>query len=64
MCSNKTEDLKLTVFNMVRGINESRTLTKHIPYKSECKFDGNKCNSNQKWNKDKCQCECKRISRV
>ena len=27
----------------------------------ECKrkFGGKKCNSNQKWNIDKCRCECK-----
>ena len=31
---------------------------KHITCKCECKFDGSKCNSNQKWNNDKCLCEC------
>ena len=24
-----------------------------------CNFGGRKCNSNQKWNNDKCWCECK-----
>ena len=28
--TNKTEDLNLSVFNMITGINESKTLTKHI----------------------------------
>ena len=27
---NKTEDLNLSVFNMVTEINKSRTLTKHV----------------------------------
>ena len=45
---------------MVRGINESKTLTKHVSCKLKCKFDGKKCNSNQWWNNDKCQCECKK----
>ena len=27
---NKTEDLNLRMFNMIIGINESKTLTKHI----------------------------------
>ena len=36
---------------MITGINESRTLTKHISCECKCKFDGRKCNSNQKWNK-------------
>ena len=28
----KTEDLNLSVFNIITGINESKTLTKHISY--------------------------------
>ena len=57
---NKTEDLNLNVFNMITGINESKTLTKHISCECKCKFDGRKCNSNQWWNNNKCQCECKK----
>ena len=45
--SNKTEDF-LSVFDMVTGINELKTLKKHVSRKCECKFDGRKCNSNQK----------------
>ena len=56
---NKTEDLNLSIFNMITGINESQILTKHISWKCECKFDSRKCNSNQKWNNDKCRYECK-----
>ena len=37
--SNKTEDLNLSLFNMITGINESKTLTKHTPCKCKCKFD-------------------------
>ena len=53
---NKTEDLNLSVFNMITGINELKTLTNHISCECKCKFDGRKCNSNQKWNNNKCQC--------
>ena len=56
-----TEDLKLHVFNMITGIKEWRTLTKHISYKCECKFDNKKCNSNQKWNNSKRHRECKNL---
>ena len=38
---------------------ESKTITKHISCNCKCKFDGKKCILSQKWNKDKCQCECK-----
>ena len=51
---NKTEDLNLSVFNMITGINESKTLTKRISCECKCKFDGTKCESNQWWNNNKC----------
>ena len=49
---NKTEDLG--VFNMITGINESKTLTKHVSCQCKCKFDRRKCNSKQWWNNSKC----------
>ena len=51
---NKTEDLNLSVFNMIKGINEPKTLTKHTSCECKCKFRGTKCNSNQWWNNNKC----------
>ena len=57
---NKTEDINLSMFNMITGINESKTLTKHISCECKCKFDERKCNSDQWWNNDKCKCECKK----
>ena len=50
---NKTEDLNLSVFNIITRINESKTLTQHISCEFRCKFDRTKCNSNQWWNNDK-----------
>ena len=41
---------------MITGINESKTLTKHISRECKCRFDGRKCNSNQWSNNDN---ECK-----
>ena len=41
---NKTEDLNLSMLNMITGINESKTLTKHISFKCKCRFDRTKCN--------------------
>ena len=57
---NKTKDLNLSIFNLITGINELKTLAKHILWKYNCKLDGTKCNSNKWWNNDKCQCECKK----
>ena len=57
---NKTEDLNLSVFNVITRINESKSLTKHISCEYKCRFDRRKCNSDQRWNNDKCRCECKK----
>ena len=58
--SNETGNLNLSVFNMITGINESKTSTKHISCKFKCKFDVRKCNSDQWWNNNKCWCECEK----
>ena len=52
--SNETRNLNLSVFNMITGINESKTSTKHRSCKFKCKFDVRKCNSDQWWNNKKC----------
>ena len=44
--SNKTEALNLNVFNMITGINESKTVTKHTSYERKYKFHDSKCNLN------------------
>ena len=50
---NKTEDLSVNVFIMITGINESKTLTKHISCECKCKLDETKCKSKQWWNNNK-----------
>ena len=56
---NKNVDANLNVFNMITGIDEWKTLTRHKSCKCKCKLDGRKCYSNQKWNNDELQRECK-----
>ena len=53
---NKTEDLNLSVFNMITWIKESKTLTKYITCKCKCELNARKFNLNQCWNNDKCRC--------
>ena len=55
---DKTGDFNLSVFNMITGIKESKTLTKQISCKCKCKFNERKYNSDQWWNNNKCRCEC------
>ena len=39
---NKTEDLHLSLFNMIAEVNESKTLTEHIACECKWIFDGQK----------------------
>ena len=41
-------------------MNEVKTMVKHFSGDHKCKSDSATCNWNQKWNDDKCQCECKK----
>ena len=61
MCSKWNRRWNMYVFNMITGIGESRTLARHILCKCGCNFDGRKWKLNQKWNNNKCWCECKSL---
>ena len=62
MCvPNITEDLNLSVLNMITGINKSKTWAKHTSCKCKCKFDGRKCVSDHWWSNNKCRCESKKL---
>ena len=52
--TNKIEGLNLSVFNIMAALYMLKIVTKHISCKCQCKFDGRKCNSNQKWINNKC----------
>ena len=45
---------------MIKGINESNALAKHISCWCRYEFDGMKHNLREKWDNDKCQCQCKK----
>ena len=50
---NKTEDLNLSMFNIITEMYESKALAKHTSNKSKCKLDQTNCNSNQWWYNNK-----------
>ena len=56
---NKTKSVNVKVHNMIKTINESKTLMEHISCDCIWKFDSTTCNPNEKWNNETCQCECK-----
>ena len=56
------KNLNVKVFNLISRINETTRHTEwHETCKCECKFGANVCNNRQRWNKDKCRCECKEL---
>ena len=63
MCCKQNIRLSLRMFSMITGINESKTLSKHILCECKCKFDGRECNSNQKWKNNECWCDCKNLEK-
>ena len=56
---SKTKNVHVKVFKITGRVNEVITLVKHISCNCKCKSNNKTCNSNQKWNNGKCQCECK-----
>ena len=56
---SRTKDVNVIVFNIIKNKNETKTIVKHILYDCKWKFYGTALNSNQKWNNETCQCECK-----
>ena len=49
------------VFNLMTLTNETRFIEWHEMCKCICRLNGIICNSKQRWNKDKCRCECKEL---
>ena len=42
-------------------INETSFIKWHETCKCVCRLDGIICNIKQRWNEDKCRCECKEL---
>ena len=52
------KDINLSVFSLITGINDLKTLAKHISCQFKCTFGGRKCSSNQRWKNDQYRCKC------
>ena len=55
------KDLYVNVFSLMSKTNETRHIKWHEMCKCDCKFGANIFNNKQRWNKDKCRCECKEL---
>ena len=53
------KNINLKDFNLMSRTNEIRHVKWHETCKCKCRLDASVCNNKQRWNKDKCRCECK-----
>ena len=53
--------LNVKVFNLMSRTNETRSINWHENCKCICRLNKIICNSKQRWNKDKCRCECREL---
>ena len=53
------KNLNVKVFNLISKTSETRHIKWHGTFKYKCRLDASVCNNKQRWNDDKCRCECK-----
>ena len=51
--------LMLKYFNLMSRTNRTRSIKWHKTCECICRLNNIICNNKQRWNKDKCRCECK-----
>ena len=55
------KNLNFNVFNLMSRTNETRQIKWYKICKCICRLNRIICNNKQKWNKDKCRCDCKKL---
>ena len=55
------KDLNVKVFNLMPRTNETRHIKWYETWKYKFRLDASVCNNKQRWNNDKCRCECKEL---
>ena len=62
MCIPKVvKNITLRVFDLMSWKNQAKQIRCYESCKCECRLDPIICNNKQKWSKDRCRCECKKI---
>ena len=52
------KNLNVKVFNIMSRTNETRHIEWHETCTCKCRLDASVFNNKQRWNDDKCRCEC------
>ena len=55
------KNINVKLFNLMSRTNGTRHIEWHKTCKFNCRLDASVCNNKQRWNEDKCRCECKEL---
>ena len=55
---NIVKNVTLKIFDLISQQNKIKQIIFHESCKCVCRLNAIVCNNKQKWNKDKCRCEC------
>ena len=55
------KDLNIIAFNLMSRTNGTRHIEWHKTCKCKCRLNASVCNNKQRWNDNKCRCECKEL---
>ena len=58
---NVFKNVNTKVLNLMSRTNKTRLIKWHETCKCKCRLDAGVCNSKQRWNRDKCRCECQEM---
>ena len=58
---NQIKNINVKVFNLLSRTNETRHIKWHKTFKCKCRLDASICNNKQRWNGDRCICECNEL---
>ena len=61
MASDVIKNLNVKVFNLMSRTDETRHIEWHETCKCKCRLHAIVCNNKQRWNDDKCRCECREL---
>ena len=62
VCSrDNVKNISIKSFDLISNKNVLKNISFHQTCKCGCLLNENVCNNLQKWNKDKCRCECLKI---
>ena len=58
---NVVKNINVKIFNLMSKTNETKHINWHETCKCKRRLDASVCNNKQRWNDDKCRCECKEL---